>query len=201
MIIKADGTTRSTDTATARVVTDVTGDVVTLNGAVLADADGSGGGAEIYLSYWEPTTKTAINNPVTGLVGTMQFADLTACFRSATITMTNNHELVNYCYGQDSLGSPFFVPGNRFQAELAVVLNLNDKLIQFFNQVQSFDAKDFTAVLGDATGRHMQVLMPKVFFPVPAFTVPETGSIPVTFTGNAYQTALDAADEVTVSFI
>lgn len=204
MLIEANGTTRSADTAanTARVITAITGDVVTLNGAVLADADGSGVGAEIYLCYYEPATKTAINNPVTGLVGSMSFADLTGvCFRSCSISITNDHELANYCFGSDSLDAPFFVPGSRLTVELSVELNLSDKLISFFNTVQDFESKDFTAVLGDGAGRHAQFELPKVFFPVPAFSVPETGSIPVTFTGNAYQTALDAADEITVSFI
>jgi hypothetical protein len=43
--------------------------------------------------------------------------------------------------------------------------------------------------------------VPKAIFPVPEIPVPDTGTIPVTFTGNAYQTTLDAADEVTVSFL
>jgi hypothetical protein len=204
MLVEADGTTRSADTVagSARVITGISGDVITLNGAVLADADGSGLGAEIYLCYYEAATKTAINNPVTGLVGSMSFADLTGqCFRSAKISVQNDHELANYCYGTDALAAPFFVPANRVTAEVTVEMNMNDKVLAFFNEVQSFDAKDFTAILGDAAGRHMVVTCPNIFFSVPTVATPDSGSIPVAFTGNAYQTAIDAADEITVSFV
>jgi hypothetical protein len=202
MVIKSDGTTRSSDTPanTARVITAISGDLVTLSGAVLTDSDGTDN--EVYLSYYEPTTKTAINNPLTGLVGSMSFADLPSqCFRSATIKIANDHELVDYCYGHDSLDAPFFVPANRLTVTVTAELNLNANLVQFFNRVQDFESKDFQAVLGSATGRRMVIDCPKVQFPVPEFSVPESGSIPVSFEGVAYQTALDAADEITVSFI
>ena len=38
-------------------------------------------------------------------------------------------------------------------------------------------------------------------FNVPAIPVPDTGSVPVSFEGMALQTALEAADEVTVTYI
>jgi hypothetical protein len=58
-----------------------------------------------------------------------------------------------------------------------------------------------TLVLGDAAGRHFEALAPKVVFSVPSFSVPESGTIPVTMSGTCYQTALDAADELTAKFI
>lgn len=202
MIIEANGTTRSADTAagSARTITAISGDVITLSGAVLADADGSS--TPIYLCYYEPAAPTAINNPVTGLVGSMSIVGLPSqCFRSASVNINNEHELVDYCYGNDALAAPFFVPGSRVTAEISVEMNLNKDTIAFFNRVQDFDAQDLQIILGSASGRRLVIDAPKVRFPVPAFSVPDTGSIPVTFTGNAYQTALDAADEVTVSFI
>lgn len=202
MIIEANGTTRSADTpaGSPRTITAISGDVVTLSGAVLADADGSTN--PVYLSYYEPASPTAINNPVTGLVGSMSIVGLPSqCFRSASVNINNEHELVDYCYGSDSLSSPFFVPGSRVTAEVSIEMNLNKDTIAFFNRVQDFEAQDLQIVLGSSTARHLEVDLPKVRFPVPEFSVPDTGSIPVTFTGNAYQTALDAADEVTVSFI
>jgi hypothetical protein len=201
MIVEANGTTRSADTpaGTARKVTSVTGDVVTVNGTALADADGIS--TPIYLCYYEPAAPAAINNPVTGLVGSISVVGLTMpCFRSATVAMTNDHELVDYCYGEDALAGAIFVPGNRFTATVTVEMNLNDEMVKFFNEIQEFDAKDITVVLGNSAGRHLEVAMPNVKFNVPAFAIPETGSIPVSFEGNAFQTALDAADEVTVEF-
>lgn len=202
MIIEANGTTRSADTAagTSRVVTSVVGDVVTVSGAVLADADGSS--TPIYLCYYEPAAPTAINNPVTGLVGSMAISGLPSqCFRSATVDIKNDHELVDYCYGHDALDAPFFVPANRLSVETSVELNLNSNLVGFFNDVQNFEAEDLDIVLGSSTGRRLHVAMPKIRFPVPEFSVPDSGSIPVTFTGMAYQSALDAADEILVEYV
>jgi hypothetical protein len=48
--------------------------------------------------------------------------------------------------------------------------------------------------------RFLEIDLPKVIFQVPSIDVPETGSIPVSFEGTAYQTALDAADEIVVSY-
>ena len=203
MVIESDGLTRSGDTpdGSPRTVTDATGDVITVDGAVLADSDGSG--TPIYLSYYEPVTPVAINDPVTGLVGSITiagFPNVANCVRNATVNMVNNHELLDYCYGEEGLGGPLFAPGGRFTAEVSLELNLNKELIGFMNSVRQFDGEDITLILGDGTGRHFEMLIPKAIFAVPEITVPDTGTIPVTFTGNAYQTGIDLADEVTASF-
>lgn len=204
MLIEADGTTRSADTAagSARTITAIAGDVITLSGAALADADGSGVNLPIYLSYYEPAAPVAINNPVTGLTGAISVVGLSvSCFRSASVNLQNNHEVLDYCYGTDGLASPFYVAGSRLTAEVSIELNLDNEVVEFFNRIQDFFAQDILIRLGSASGRRLEVDLPKVQFQVPEFEVPEEGSIPVTFSGTAYQTALDAADEVTVSFI
>lgn len=202
MGIKSDGVTRSTDTPSGspRTVTAVVGDVVTVSGAALTDMNGTVN--PVYLCYYEPATKSAISNPVTGLVGSFTIAGLSeACIRNATITIANAHEAVNYCFGEDSLHGSYFVPASRMTATLSMEINLNNEILGLFNDVQSFEAQDIQLVLGNAAGRHLLVEMPKVIFPVPSISVPETGSIPITFEGVGYQSALDAADEITVSFI
>lgn len=203
MLIEANGTTRSADTpaGTARNVTVVAGDVVTVDGAALADADGSS--TPVYLCYYEPDAPAAINNPQTGLVGSITIVGLGSadCVRSATINMVNNHELQDFCYGEEGLGGRLFTPGGRFTAEVTLELNLNHELVEFINGLDEFAGEDITLILGDAAGRHVQIEVPKSIFSIPEIPVPDTGTIPVSFTGNAYQTALDAADEVTVSFL
>lgn len=204
MLVEADGTTRSADTpdGSPRTVVSVTGDVVTLDGAALADADGSG--ADIFLVYYEPESPTAINNPVTGLEGSITiagFSSIANCVRSATINMTNNHELQDFCYGEEGLGGQLFAPGGRFTAEVSLELNLSKELVKFLNAIKDFEGEDITLILGDSAGRHFQMEMPKVIFAIPEISVPDTGTIPVTFTGNAYQTDLEQADEVTASFL
>jgi len=203
MIVKSNGTTRSTDTpdGTPRTVTAATSTTVTLSGAVLADSDGTVN--PVYLVYYEPTTPLAINNPQTGLVGSITIAGLSSadCVRSATINMTNNHEPQDFCFGAEGLGGRIFTPGGRFTSELTLELNLNHELVEFLNGLKSFTGDNITLILGSAAGRHLEILVPKNIFPIPEISVPDTGTIPVTFTGTSYQTGLDLADEVTISFL
>lgn len=204
MIIEADGSTRSADTAagSARKITNVAGDVVTLDGVALADADGSV--TPVYLCYYEPVMAgtEGIDNPQTGLVGTFTSGSIPGvpCVRSATITVTNGHEIVNYCWGHDSASGSIFVPASRLEVDVSIELNMNKDTVAFYNAVQQFEAQDLNFKLGDALGRHLEVDIPKAIFQVPAISIPETGSIPVTFEGKAYQTALDNADEITVKY-
>lgn len=203
MIIKADGSTRSTDTpaGSARTVTAVVGDVVTLSGAALTDANGTT--TPVYLCYYEPAAPTGIDNPVTGLIGTVSIASLggSICVRSVGINVQNNHEKMDYCYGEPGLGGPLFTPAERLTAEVEVELNLNHETFALVNRIRNSESQDVSVILGDAAGRHFEALMPRVIFSVPTFAVPDTGTIPVSFSGSAYQTALDAADEITAKFI
>lgn len=203
MIIKDDNT-KSADTVadSARTVASVAVDVITLDGAVLADADGDA--AAVYLVYFEPEGATAINDPQTGLVGNISvtgYGTIANCVRSFTLNATNNHELQNFCYGEEGLGGPLFVPGGRLTVEVSMELNLNQELVAFINALEDFDGENIDLILGDVSGRHLAVAIPKAIFAIPEISVPETGTIPVTFTGNAYQTALDAADEITISYL
>lgn len=201
MLIKDDGVTRSSDTAagTARLITAIAGDVITLSGAPLADADGSAD--PVYLCYYEPDAPAAINNPVTGLVGSMSIAGVSlSAFRNATLNIQNNHELANYYYGTDGLAGPMFVPASRMTGTLTVEVNLNAEVQRLFNRVQDFQAQEFNLVLGSASGRRLEIFCPKVKFATPAISIPDTGSVPVSFEGPCYQTGLDQADEVQVEF-
>lgn len=204
MIVEADGSTRSADTTagSARKVTAVSGDVVTVDGAALADADGSG--TPIYLCYYEPvmTGSEGIDNPLTGLVGTFTSASIpgTPCVRSATITIANGHEIVNYCWGHDAASGTIFVPASRLEVDVSIELNLNKDTVSLYNAVQSFEAQELNFKLGSVAGRHLEIDIPKAIFTVPSISVPENGSIPVTFEGKAYQTALDSANEITVKY-
>jgi hypothetical protein len=209
MLVEGDGTTRSADTlgGTYRTITarDTGTGVVTIDGAPLADADGSGGaGLELYLVYAEPETPTGIANIQTGLVGSISVDGLggtVPCVRSFSVNFTNNHEAVDYCYGTDGLATPFFVPGGRLAVEIEMELNLNDSLIELLDDLDEFEAQDIDFILGDVAGRHLKIDIPKGIFDVPSTTLPEEGSIPVTLSGMGFQTSLGAADEVTVSYL
>ena len=202
MIVKDDGTTRSADTpdGTPRKVTAVTGDVVTLDGAVLADADGTTN--PIYLVYYEAETPVGIDNPQTGLVGQFVSASMGGqCVRSATINITNGHELVNYCFGTDALSGSHYIPGGRLEVEASIEIKKKKKNVGIYNDIQAFEPQDIKFILGDSTTRHLSISLPRVECSVPTISVPESGSIPVTFEGKAYQTALDAADEIKVEYL
>lgn len=201
MLVEADGVTRSADTpdGSPRKITAVVGDTVTVDGAPLADADGSA--ADIYLVYYEPESPTAINDPQVGLEGSISITGLASqCIRNMSLAMANNHELQNYCFGEDSLAGKFFIPGDRFTSTLTMEMNLNAEVLKFFKSIEAFESQVIELILGDSAGRHLDVDIPKAFFPIPSFSVPETGSIPVTFEGTAYQTALDADDEISAHF-
>jgi hypothetical protein len=203
MIIEADGTTRSADTpnGSPRKIVSVVGDVVTVDGAVLADADGST--TPVYLCYYEPTAPAAINNPVTGLTGSVTVAGLGyQCIRSLSLTVANNHELQNFCYGEDSAGGSIFVAGDRLTVTATMEMNLNKESFKLLKRVTEFEAQDISLVLGSPTGRRFELDLPKVEFSVPNVPVPETGSIPISFAdGLALQTGLDSKDEITASFL
>jgi hypothetical protein len=204
MIVEADGSTRSADTVAgaARKVVSVSGDIVTLDGAALADADGSS--TPIYLCYYEPVLAgtEGIDNPQTGLQGTFTSSSIPGnpCIRSATISVANGHEVVNYCWGTDAASGSIFVPASRLEVSVSIELNLNHDLVEFYNSVQQFEAQDLNFKLGDTALRFLELDLPRVIFQVPSIDVPETGSIPVSFEGIAYQSALDAADELVVSY-
>jgi len=201
MIVKSNGTSRSTDTATPRKIVSVVGDVVTLDGADLtSDSDGAAL-TPVYLCYWEPSAPVGINDPQTGLEGSFSLVGYSSvCIRSCSIAISNDHEVVNYCYGTDGLSAPYYVPGSRLNIVPTIESNLSDELIKLFQDVQAFNAQNITLVLGPAAGRRLEIAMPKVLFKVPSYAVPETGSIPVSFEGQAEQTVLDAEDEIYVHF-
>jgi hypothetical protein len=205
MIIEADGVTRSTDTpnGSPRKIVSVSGAVVTLDGAALADADGSVALTPVYLCYYEPAAPAAINDPVTGLTGSVTIPSLGyQCIRSLQVTVANDHELRNDCYGEDSAGGSIFVAGSRLTATVNMEMNLNKESFKLLKRVTEFEAQDITIVLGEAAGRRFELALPKVDFSTPTVNVPETGSIPIPFNdGLALQTGLDTKDEITASYL
>lgn len=202
MLVEADGVTRSADTpdGSPRTIASVAGDIVTLTGANLADADGSGVSLPVYLCYYEPETSTAINDPQTGLVGTVTVGTLVdQCVRSMSVNITNNHELYNFCYGEDGLSGPLFSPSGRLTVEVEYELNMNHVLLEHLNELEAFTAIDISLVLGAAAGRRLQ-LDTRVIPMIPEISIPAEGSIPVTFSGTAYQSAIDAGDEISLEW-
>lgn len=201
MLVKADGTTKSADTATARKVVSVTGDVVTLDGANLADADGSGVGVPIYLTYWEPASPVAISDIQSGLQGSINTTTLGtfSCMRNITISFANNHELKNYCYGKDKATD--YLPASKLEVTASIELNLSKTAAKFYNTQKEFVGENIVATLGDITTRYLQVTLPRVVFDVPSIVVPESGSIAITFEGKALESAKGLADEISVEFL
>ena len=206
MIVKDDNTRSSDTPVTAPLIIDeVNGDVITFVGSpTLLDADGSG--TPIYLVYHEPSVAgesevpAAIDNPIEGLTGSVSIAGLSSqCVRSLGMNAQNNHELVDYCFGEDGLAGALFVPGDRLTVELSLSMNLNADVLGFFAGLLQFPTEQIQAILGDSTGRHVQFDIPAARFQVPGFSVPDTGSIPIEFSGQAYQLN-NPGDEFQVTF-
>lgn len=204
MIVEADGVTRSADTPTgsARRITavDTVANTVTLDGAVLADADGTTD--PVYLCYYEPVAPTGIDNPITGLVGSIAIDSMPdiSCMRSMTVSITNNHEQINYCFGKAGLGDKVFVAGGRLDVTVSLELNLDADLAGWMQRLREFEAHDISLVLGNSSKRHLNILLPKVIFDVPSISVPESGAVPVTFEGLALESDEEAGDEITISY-
>jgi hypothetical protein len=203
MLIEANGSTRSADTpdGSALLVTGIAGDVITLSGAALADADGSV--TPVFLSYYEPATPTAINEPQVGLVGSIVIAGFSAldCVRSATISCANNHELQDNCFGEEGLGGNLFIPGGRFTAAISLEINMNETLLELLNKIRDdISGESVTLILGDSSTRRLEITIPQAIFQVPEIGVPDTGPIPVTLSGNAYQSGIDVADEISIHY-
>jgi hypothetical protein len=202
MIIETDGTTRSSDTpdGSPRQITGITGDVVTIDGAILADADGSS--TPVYLTYYEPAAPVAINDPQTGLVGKIAIGGIAdQCVRTATVALENNHEVINYCFGERGLAGPLFAPTSRASVTVTIDMNFNAELLGMMVLAKDFDGFDVDIDLGDTTSRHMHLDIPKWIPSIPSVPVPEEGTIPVTWEGMAYATSETAADEITVQFL
>jgi len=203
----AGGTVLTAQTVTLSGGSGSAVDVVTLDGANLADADGSAANTPIFLCYWEPLASTiaGIDEPQTGLKGkiTINTLPTLSCVRGATLSINNNHELVDYCYGTDGAGGSIFVPSSRLEATLSIELNLNAPLVEFFKRVREFEAHDVTLICGNsdkADARFVEFKCPKVKFNVPSIEIPESGAVPVSFEGTCLQTALEQGDEVQVFY-
>lgn len=200
MVVKANGTTRSSDTpnGSPRTITAISGDVVTVDGAVLTDSDGTV--TPVYLCYYEPTTPTAINHPLIGLVGAVSVGGITSgtCVRKVELNIQNNHEPHNFCWGERGLSGPLFTPGGRLTVQTTVEMSMSHDLLKFINNLKGFAGVALSMVVGSASGRRLAIALPKVPFEIPEISIPDTGSIPVTFSGTAEQSAEDAADEIQV---
>lgn len=205
MLIESDGVTRSADTpdGSPRTVTarDPGAGTVTLSGAVFADADGAS--STVYLTYYEPATVTVINDPITGLVGSIVIDNLSSlnCVRNATLTIENNHNLYDNCFGEEGLAGPLFAAGGRVDITLEMELLLNKEFVTYLDGKKTFTSDDVDIVLGDSAGRHLKVDLPKVIYDFPAIEIPESGNVPVTMNGMSFQTALEAEDELVISYI
>lgn len=205
----AGGATRSADTPSGTplkisainettgvlTITDMAGAAVEL---LDADADGTTG---FYVCYYEPTSPTAINNPLTGLTGSVTFGSgLTKdCIRSVGLSINNAHEAQNYCFGKSGLSDVLYTAGGRMTATLTVEMNLDHELVGYLNDLKDIVDETITLNLGDSTGRYFQ-LVAKVKFPIPEIPIPDTGSVVVTFESPCYQSAIDQSDELVLYF-
>lgn len=198
----AGGATRSADTpdGSPRKVTDITGDVLTVDGAVLADADGDTGGA-FYVCYYEPTTPSAKDTPVTGLTGSVSFSSgLTKdCVRSINFSIDNQHEIQDYCYGKSGLSDVLYTAGGKFNCTASIEMNLDHELVGYLNDLKDIVDETLTVTLGDTANNYMEWVS-KLKFAIPEIPVPDSGSVVVNLESLCFQSATDAADEFTVKY-
>lgn len=170
---------------------------VTLNTTVSCDDDS-------FLVPYDPYVLGGLggtNSPLIGLEGSVSFDNGSTtidAIRSCTIKIDDQKEDLDKYYGSDSnLG---YVISN--VANVAVTVEINMTAQQYNKILRIKDDARFAlkVVLGNASGRRLEVIMPVVQFSTPAVDIPETGSVPVTFEGFALQSAPGALDAITLSY-
>ena len=200
MIIKADGTTRSTDTVggSARTIdkADFDNGVATLSGGTLGDV-----AAGDYLTYYEPERAIASTESIIGLTGNLKVGAKIIPIRNFEVNIQNNHELHDYYYGTAGLGPKLFSASKRLLVEPTTQVNVDKESFAVIAGSKRLKDQGLTITLGDEGSSRLVVALPKVRLKVPNFTVPDEGSIPVDYQGTALATSEDLADEVTITVL
>lgn len=140
IIDKDDGSTR---TAASRLITDITGDVITFDGAAVSyDAD------DIVVGAAPDFTADSSEDALLGLKGTMStgsFGTLDCDLLSAEIVLKNNYTQRNMIYGTDSICG--FIADKRRDVSVKLDILLTKDNYDFYQRNKNFIADSLTITL------------------------------------------------------
>lgn len=203
IIDKDDGNTLK---ATARLITDVTGDVVTFGGAAVSFDAG-----DIIIGHAPDYTASSSENALLGLKGsfsTVNLGTVDCDLLSAEISIKNNYTPRNNSYGESVICG--YVADKRRDIQVKLDVLLTKANYEFYSKNKNFVADDVTIVLApqdipapafpDATGRTFTFNFPKVEFSIPNIEQPGDAYIKLTLEGVAMASDINNVnDEMTLT--
>ncbi len=190
IILASDGSTR---TAASRLISDVTGDVITFGGAPVTFAAGA-----IIVGAAPDFSADSAQNALLGLKGTFTsgaFGALDCDLLSAEISIKNNYTPKNFVYGTDKICG--FVADKRRDVSIKIDILLTKDNYAFYQANKNFTAdnlvitlapQEIPAPINAAAGRTFTFTFPKVEFSIPQIEQPGDSYVKLSLEGVAFST-------------
>jgi hypothetical protein len=197
-----DGTDGNTVIASARKVTAVVGDLVTLDGAPFSASIGDFAIGHAPGTYAPITSEYAL----LGLKGTFNVAGFAIgdCeLISAEIGLTNNYTKKDFLYGTDKICG--FIPDKRREVSVKLEVLLNKDTLSFYMRNKQFVAEELTITLEpqripgpaftSSVGRTWEFYLPKVEFNIPPIANEADAYVTLSLEGKALAPSANQLDE------
>lgn len=206
LIQASDGSTRI---AASRKITAITGDVLTLSGAVFSAST-----SDILIGAAPDFTgATPSSSALLGLKGsfsTTNMGTVDCDLMSAEISIKNNYTPRTNTYGKATICG--FVTDKRREIAVKLDILLTKANYEFYSNNAKFTADNLTITLApqdipapavsDATGRTFKFKLPRVEFNVPSLEQPSDGYIKLSLEGVALATDINTLDtEMTLEIL
>jgi len=197
MVLDPDGRTVVAGADGSLTIVSITGDDAVLSAAVSVDDDG-------FLVPWSPQVfgTTGTDNPVVGLEGTVSFdggSTVIEQIRSVEITVDPKLEDLDNYYGAD--GNRGYVVGDRADIMVNIELNLSADQFRRIISAKAISMFSMKIVLGPSSGRRLEITCPYVRFKPVSPEIPDAGTVPVSFEGQAFQSQTGAYDAITFRYL
>jgi hypothetical protein len=197
MVVGADGVTITAGQDGSLTMVSKTDGTNTMVLSTTVDVEDDG-----YIVPWHPgaVQQTGTDNIQTDLEGSFKFNSTgnEICITGLTLGYVNNHVDFDNCFGSD--GNLGFAAANRATITLSVTFDLSNE-----NLGDVVDARDFNGFspvieIGPDpdSGRKVTISATKWTPSVPALTLPENGTVPVTMEGILYQSTPGARNPVSM---
>lgn len=194
------GSDGNTAIASARKITGITGDVITVAGAAITAAIGD------ILVGTAPdfTGAEGAENALLGLTGsfsTANFGSIDCQLLSAEISIKNNYTEKDKFYGTNKICG--FIADKRRDVTIKLDILLTQNNFEFYMNNKSFIADNLTITLAPQTipapinaalGRTFTFNLPKVEFKVPKLDQPADGYIKLSLEGTALAQSINSVD-------
>jgi len=156
-----------------------------------------------FIVPWNPgaVQKTGRDAIFTDLAGTfkMKASGTATCATNISIDFVNDHVDINNCFGLDANAG--FVPGSRMTATQTATFDLSNENMGDLVQARKFGGFVPELIIGEVATRHLKITSPKWITSVPPIDVPESGVVPVEFSGIFYQSTAGAQDSYVLEFL